>query len=88
MCDEQCGMSLRQYAAIKLCVPQSGTPWLDDMIRESRRNSVAEHALIGVIQSSGWEPIGCEDGMTPVSEVAYSIADAMIAAGSRPGEAP
>lgn len=31
------GMTLRQYAAIKLKVPDSGTGWLDDMIRESLR---------------------------------------------------
>jgi|LakMenE01Jun11ns_1017448.scaffolds.fasta_scaffold9783619_2 hypothetical protein len=31
------GMTLRQYAAIKLKVPNSGTDWLDDMIRESLR---------------------------------------------------
>jgi hypothetical protein len=30
-------MTLRQYAAIKLKVPNSGTDWLDDMIRESLR---------------------------------------------------
>lgn len=29
------GMTLRQYAAIKLKVPDSGTDWLDDMIRQS-----------------------------------------------------
>lgn len=29
------GMSLRQYAAITLKVPDSGTDWLDDMIRQS-----------------------------------------------------
>lgn len=31
------GMSLRQYAAIKLRVPNSGTDWLDEMINEARR---------------------------------------------------
>jgi hypothetical protein len=29
------GMSLRQYAAIHLRVPDSGNDWLDDMIRNS-----------------------------------------------------
>ena len=32
------GMSLRQYAAIKLKVPDSGTDWLDDMIRQSLKD--------------------------------------------------
>ena len=31
------GLSLRQYAAIKLRVPESGVKWLDAMIRESRK---------------------------------------------------
>jgi hypothetical protein len=31
------GMSLRQYAAIKLRVPDSGTDWLDDMIHEANK---------------------------------------------------
>lgn len=34
------GMTLRQYAAIKLRVPQSGTDWLDEMIVESRRQDL------------------------------------------------
>lgn len=29
------GMSLRQYAAIHLKIPNSGTDWLDEMIRKS-----------------------------------------------------
>lgn len=36
------GMSLRQYAAIKLRVPDSGLPWLDVMIEKSRRDDLAE----------------------------------------------
>ena len=35
------GMSLREYAAIKLKVPESGTDWLDDMIRKSLRDDMA-----------------------------------------------
>jgi len=31
------GMSLRQYAAIHLQVPDSGIDWLDKMIKESRK---------------------------------------------------
>ena len=40
---------LRQYAAIKLRVPQSGLEWLDDMIRESQRNEFAAQALAGYL---------------------------------------
>jgi hypothetical protein len=42
------GMTLRQYAAIKLKVPESGTDWLDDMIRKSLRNDLAAKAMQGI----------------------------------------
>jgi hypothetical protein len=38
------GMTLRQYAAIKLRVPDSGTDWLDDMIQQSLRDGFAGQA--------------------------------------------
>lgn len=38
------GMTLRQYAAIKLRVPNSGTDWLDEMIRTSLRDDLAAQA--------------------------------------------
>jgi hypothetical protein len=38
------GMTLRQYAAIHLKVPNSGTDWLDDMIRQSLRDDFAAKA--------------------------------------------
>ena len=41
-------MSLRQYAAIKLRVPDSGLPWLDVMIEKSSLNQLAEAALGGL----------------------------------------
>ena len=40
------GMTLRQYAAIKLCVPDSGLPWLDDMIVKSRNCNVVDGTLV------------------------------------------
>ncbi len=33
----QDGMTLRQYAAIHLKVPDSGTDWLDDMIQQASK---------------------------------------------------
>ena len=43
--DEQFnGITLRQYAAIKLRVPDSGTDWLDEMIRKSLRDALAARA--------------------------------------------
>jgi hypothetical protein len=41
---DQGGMTLRQYAAIKLRVPDSGTGWLDDMIRQAKRDDFAGQA--------------------------------------------
>ena len=38
------GMTLRQYAAIKLRVPDSGLDWLDDMIRRTKRDNLAGRA--------------------------------------------
>ena len=32
------GMTMRQYAAIHLRVPNSGADWLDDMINQSSNN--------------------------------------------------
>ena len=39
------GMSLRQYAAIHLRVPDSGLPWLDEMIDRARRDEFAGKAM-------------------------------------------
>ena len=39
------GMTLRQYAAIKLRVPNSGTDWLEEMIRTSLRDDLAAKAM-------------------------------------------
>lgn len=67
------GMTLRQYAAIKLRVPNSGTPWLDEMICENRRMDLAGQALAGLVI----------DGVTPVDVVvgeAWRLADAMLEA--------
>lgn len=35
------GFSKRERAAIDLCIPDSGTPWLDEMIRKARRERIA-----------------------------------------------
>ena len=59
------GMTLRTYAAIKLCVPESGIDWLDDMIRQSQRDRLA---------------FAFNAGVSPNAEGAYRLADAMIAA--------
>ena len=43
------GMTLRQYAAIHLRVPNSGTDWLDDMIAKARRLDASDRAMQGLV---------------------------------------
>jgi hypothetical protein len=81
------GMSLRQYAAIKLGVPDSGLPWLDDMINASNRDRFARQALPAVIAAtiSGRHfpcpPNSPEDVVkAALATDAYELADAMLAA--------
>lgn len=73
---ENSGMSLRQYAAIKLRVPNSGTGWLDDMIREAKRDELAAQAMQGIIAS-------CSEGWVKSPDAArwaYEYADEALAA--------
>ncbi|OHC82897.1 MAG: hypothetical protein A3G73_02570 [Rhodospirillales bacterium RIFCSPLOWO2_12_FULL_67_15] len=67
------GMSLRQYAAIKLRVPDSGLAWLDEMILASRRAEYAGLAMQGLLsrKGSGWGD--------PVAKEAAKEADLLIA---------
>ena len=67
------GMSLRVYAAIKLRVPDSGAPWLDEMIEKSRRDWFAGMALQGLLAQS---PNG--DHASKFSREAFLCADAML----------
>jgi hypothetical protein len=82
------GMSMRQYAAIKLKVPDSGTDWLDAMIRVSLRDGFAAKAMSGVI--ANWDDAHKDDGerldlghdgtCNGVSQDCYAMADAMLKA--------
>jgi len=63
------GMTLRQYAAIKLRVPDSGIDWLDDMIRKSQRDYFAAKAMQGLAEEL-WDP-------TESAKDAYEHADEM-----------
>jgi prophage regulatory protein len=69
------GMTLRQYAAIKLKVPDSGTDWLDEMIVKSLRNDFAAKAMQGLIA----DPTMYGD-QSYFAKHAYDYADAMIKA--------
>jgi hypothetical protein len=70
------GMTLRDYAAIHLKVPSSGTDWLDEMITESLRNELAAKAMQAVIL----HPQGPVWMWEAVSKDAYEITDAMLKA--------
>lgn len=65
------GMTLREYAAIKLRVPDSGTDWLDEMIRKSVRDYFAAKALINLVHRRSPNDATIE---------AYEYADAMLSA--------
>ena len=70
------GMTLRQYAAIKLRVPSSGTDWLDEMIRQSLRDELAAKAMQAMVSAEfaeSFRPSGWKDE-------AYKMADAMLEA--------
>lgn len=77
------GMTLRQYAAIKLRVPNSGTDWLDEMIFASLRDDLAAKAMQSLI--SGGVPHRVEEDDRDltfaqwVAKNAHGFADAMLA---------
>jgi len=67
------GITIREYAAIKLRVPDSGVPWLDEMIVKAKRDYFAAAIMQGLMASQ-WQV----DDPYPI--YAYKIADAMIKA--------
>jgi hypothetical protein len=72
------GMTLRQYAAIKLRVPKSGVDWLDKMIVESQRNEFAGQALGAYLAGRNGDS---RDTARPyVAKTCYEYADAMLKA--------
>ena len=77
------GMTLRQYAAIKLRVPNSGTDWLDEMIRESLRDELAAKVMpdchaeyCAHANVKGYE----EQWQVGIAMDSYYVADAMLKA--------
>ena len=81
---KQSGMTLRQYAAIKLRVPNSGTDWLDEMILASLRDDLAAKAMQGLLACKLPRHIEKDEENLTVRQLlskrAYSVADAMLAA--------
>ncbi len=80
--DRAIGMTLRQYAAIKLKVPDSGTDWLDEMIRDSLRDEFAAKSIDSAITSIINTGMGNYVELTyeQVVEEAYGLADQMLKA--------
>lgn len=68
------GMTLREYAAIKLRVPDSGTDWLDEMIRKSVRDEFAAKAMQSLLVADGTIDFDFR------AKEAYEMADAMLRA--------
>ncbi len=67
------GMTPRQYAAINLKVPDSGTDWLDDMIRESLHDDFAAKAMQAIVSNGDVDP-------QKISQASHIIAEAMLKA--------
>lgn len=69
------GITLRQYAAIKLRIPDSGSDWLDAMIKKSLRDGFAGQAMQGLLSESS-----VRASKEEFATVAYAMADAMLKA--------
>ena len=67
------GMTLREYAAIHLRVPNSGNPELDDMIRDAVLRELAARSLQGILSNPQYSG---EDSQ--LVNAAYERADAML----------
>jgi len=68
------GMTLREYACIKLKVPETGKKWLDEIINKSVRNDLAGQALNSIADGV----IRQRDKAEVTAEISYRLADAMI----------
>lgn len=71
-------MTLREYAAIQLRVPNSGTDWLDAMIREAQHDAFAGQAMQGLMADSS-----IKEDWPWFALSSQNIADAMMAERAR-----
>lgn len=72
------GLTKREYAAIHLKQPNSGEPWLDDMIRQAKRDEFAGMALRGLLSDHRNthdlnDPLDKE-----LAKASYAMANAMM----------
>jgi hypothetical protein len=70
------GMTLRQYAAIKLKVPDSGTGWLDKMIRQSLKDDFAAKAMQSILSED--PDYHTKYKFFDLADFSYQCADAMM----------
>jgi hypothetical protein len=80
-------MTLKEYAAIRLKVPQSGDAEIDGMIRESVRRDFAEKALRIIIDKDMNFPDALHHNwMEYAAEQSFVFADAMLAGWEKEAE--
>lgn len=72
------GITLREYAAIMLRVPDSGQGWLDDMIRRSMRVDLANSFLNSTVAIHPSEEAYSEASLRTLTNRAYQLADIVI----------
>lgn len=75
------GLTARQYAAIHLCIPDSGVDWLDAMILRKQRDDLAARAMQGMLHDASAydnKRLCCGEDY---AVIAYDIADSMIERG-------
>lgn len=67
------GMTMREYAAIALAVPDSGTEWIDDMIRENRTFMVMALVYSSLCTAAIRNNHGIEDNYSMIYQMAATI---------------
>lgn len=72
------GMSLHDYACIRLKVPETGKDWLDTLILKSLRTEQAGMALQGLCSSQRELNGERNPNQHTVAKFAYVFADAML----------
>lgn len=70
------GWSKLEDACIRLKVPKSGKPWLDDLIREAKRDEFAGLAMQGFCSNPSEEL--CSAGPGKIAAWSYLWANAML----------
>lgn len=69
-----CGVTLRQYAAIKLKVPDSGIDWLNEMIAKSRRLDALEAIAPAIVaKMTNYDPIFDPNTHVSIAKISHKI---------------